>query len=204
MSEELKSLLQTNRFLPLFVTQFLGALNDNVFKNALTILVLFRVADQSGQNGQILVTVAAAIFILPFFLFSATAGQLADKYEKSGLIQLIKLCEIAIMVSGAAALWLGNIYFLFGILFLLGSQSTFFGPVKYSILPDHLRKNELVAGNALVETGTFLAILLGTIAGSILILRDNEIADKDSQGRTALHHLSGKPTDSDRRPHEGV
>lgn len=175
MSEGFKSLLRTDRFLPLFVTQFLGALNDNVFKNALTILVLFRIADQSGGNGQILVTLAAGIFILPFFLFSATAGQLADKYEKSGLIRLIKLCEIGVMISGAVALWLGDIYYLFAALFLLGTQSTFFGPVKYSILPDHLRQEELVAGNALVETGTFLAILLGTIVGSILILRDHGI-----------------------------
>ena len=173
MSDNLGPLFRTRRFLPLFVTQFLGALNDNLFKNALTILVLFRIADQAGVNGQILVTIAAGIFILPFFLFSATAGQLADKCEKAGMIRIIKFCEIAIMALGAVGLFLGNVYFLLGILFLMGSQSSFFGPVKYSILPDHLKQDELVAGNALVETGTFLAILLGTIGGSILILRDN-------------------------------
>ncbi len=173
MSENLGPLFRTKRFLPIFITQFLGALNDNLFKNALTILVLFRIADQAGENGQILVTIAAGIFILPFFLFSATAGQLADKCEKAGMIRIIKFCEIAVMALGAVGLFLGNINFLFGILFLMGSQSSFFGPVKYSILPDHLKEDELVAGNALVETGTFLAILLGTIGGSILILRDN-------------------------------
>jgi acyl-[acyl-carrier-protein]-phospholipid O-acyltransferase/long-chain-fatty-acid--[acyl-carrier-protein] ligase len=173
MSDNLTVLFKTRRFLPLFITQFLGALNDNLFKNAMTILVLFRIADQAGANGQVLVTIAAGIFILPFFLFSATAGQLADKCEKAGLIRIIKFCEIAIMALGAVALFLGHIYFLLGVLFLMGTQSSFFGPVKYSILPDHLKEDELVAGNALVETGTFLAILLGTIGGSILILRDN-------------------------------
>ena len=172
MPDNLGSLFRTKRFLPLFITQFLGALNDNLFKNALTILVLFRIADQAGENGQILVTIAAGVFILPFFLFSATAGQLADKCEKAGMIRVIKFCEIAIMALGAVALFLGDLYFLLGILFLMGTQSSFFGPVKYSILPDHLKEDELVAGNALIETGTFLAILLGTIGGSILILRD--------------------------------
>ena len=173
MSDNLGPLFRTKRFLPIFITQFLGALNDNLFKNALTILVLFRIADQAGENGQILVTVAAGIFILPFFLFSATAGQLADKCEKAGMIRVIKFCEIGVMGLGAAGLFLGDVYFLLGILFLMGTQSSFFGPVKYSILPDHLKTEELVAGNALVETGTFLAILLGTIGGSILILRDH-------------------------------
>ena len=173
MSNNLGPLLRSKRFMPLFITQFLGALNDNIFKNALTILVLFRIADQAGGNGQILVTIAAGIFILPFFLFFATAGQLADKHEKAGVIRVIKFCEIAIMALGAVGLFLGDVNFLLGILFLMGIQSAFFGPVKYSILPDHLTENELVAGNALVETGTFLAILLGTIVGSILILRDN-------------------------------
>jgi acyl-[acyl-carrier-protein]-phospholipid O-acyltransferase/long-chain-fatty-acid--[acyl-carrier-protein] ligase len=173
MSDSLGALFKTKRFVPLFATQFLGALNDNIFKNALTILVLFRLAEQSGANGQILVTIAAGIFILPFFLFSATAGQLADKCEKAGMIRIIKFCEILIMILGSIALFLGDINFLLAILFLMGTQSSFFGPVKYSILPDHLKENELVAGNALVETGTFLAILLGTIGGGLLILIDH-------------------------------
>ncbi|MDA7946186.1 MAG: acyl-[ACP]--phospholipid O-acyltransferase [Hyphomicrobiaceae bacterium] len=163
-------LLTTKRFLPLFLTQALGALNDNVFKNALAILIIYRIAELAGMNGQVLVTAAAGIFILPFFLFSATAGQLADKFEKSGLIRKIKLAEIVIMVMGAGSLLLGNVYAMMGVLFLMGAQSTLFGPLKYSILPDHLKKDELIGGNALIEAGTFLAILAGTIAGGLLIL----------------------------------
>lgn len=169
-------LLKTRRFLPLFVTQFLGAMNDNVFKNALVILLLYRVAEQAGLNGQILVTIAAGIFILPFFLFSATAGQIADKFEKSALIRRIKLAEIAIMGLAVAALFAGDIWFLLGVLFLMGSQSAFFGPLKYAILPDHLAKDELIAGNALIEAGTFLAILVGTVIGGLLVLQVNGIA----------------------------
>ncbi len=166
------NLLATNRFLPLFLTQALGALNDNVFKNALAILIIYRIADVAGMNGQILVTAAAGIFILPFFLFSATAGQMADKFEKSGLIRKIKIAEIAIMVLGAASLLVADIYLMMGVLFLMGTQSTLFGPLKYSILPDHLSEDELIGGNALIEAGTFLAILAGTIAGGLLILGD--------------------------------
>lgn len=169
-------LLKTRRFLPLFVTQFLGAMNDNVFKNALAILLLYRIAEQAGLNGQILVTAAAGIFILPFFLFSATAGQIADKFEKSALIRRIKLAEIAIMGMAVAALYAGDTWFLLGVLFLMGAQSAFFGPLKYAILPDHLAKDELIAGNALVEAGTFLAILIGTVIGGLLVLQANGIA----------------------------
>jgi acyl-[acyl-carrier-protein]-phospholipid O-acyltransferase/long-chain-fatty-acid--[acyl-carrier-protein] ligase len=172
MSENLSSLLRTKRFLPLFLTQFLGALNDNLFKNALVILVIYRIAEATELNGQVLATVAAGIFILPFFLLSATAGQIADKFEKSNLIKWIKAAEIAIMMIGAIALWSGNVFFLMAVLFLMGMQSSFFGPVKYSILPDYLHPDELIAGNALVEAGTFLAILIGTIVGGLLILRD--------------------------------
>ncbi|MEQ8865012.1 MAG: acyl-[ACP]--phospholipid O-acyltransferase [Thalassobaculum sp.] len=165
------SLLRSRRFLPLFVTQFLGAMNDNVFKNAFVILVLYGMADIGGQHAQVLVTVAAGIFILPYFLFSATAGQIADAQEKSRLIRRIKLAEIAIMTFGAVGLHLGDPYLLLGVLFLMGAQSAFFGPVKYGILPNHLAENELVGGNGLIEAGTFLAILVGTIAGGLLILR---------------------------------
>ena len=172
MHESPRHLLRTKRFGPLFVTQFLGALNDNLFKNALIILVIYRIAADAGLNGQILVTVAAGIFILPFFLFSATAGQVADKFEKSGLIRWIKAGEIVIMVLAAIGFWIGDVYFLMAVLFFMGVQSALFGPVKYSILPDYLRRDELIGGNALVEAGTFLAILIGTIAGGLLILRD--------------------------------
>ena len=170
MAQSEFDLLKTRRFLPLFVTQFLGAANDNFFKNALVMLIAFRLAEQSSINGQILVTVAAGIFILPFFLFSATAGQFADKFEKSGLIRTIKFAEIGIMGLGALGLILGNAYFLIVVLFLMGTQSSFFGPIKYGILPTHLRQDELVGGNGLIEAGTFLAILIGTIAGGLLIL----------------------------------
>jgi len=164
------ALLTTRRFLPLFITQFLGALNDNLFKNALVILALYRLSGEVGMDGSILVTLAAGIFILPFFLFSATAGQLADRFEKAFLIRVIKAAEVAIMGIGAWGLFLGDIVFLLVVLFLMGAQSAFFGPLKYGILPTHLEEDELIGGNALIEAGTFLAILLGTIAGGLLIL----------------------------------
>lgn len=176
MPENQFSLLATKRFLPLFLTQFLGALNDNLFKNALVILLLYRIAEAAGIDGQVLATVAAGVFILPFFLLSATAGQVADKFEKSRLIKWIKAAEIAIMTVAVIGLWIGDIYFLMGVLFLMGVQSAFFGPVKYGILPDYLRQDELIGGNGLIEAGTFLAILIGTIAGGLLILRENGAA----------------------------
>ena len=160
-------LLKTRRFLPLLVTVLLGAANDNVYKNALLILILFSVGREAPMEETVLVTVASAIFILPFFIFSATAGQLADKYEKSGMIRWIKFAEVLIMGAGVAALQFGGIYWLLGVLFLMGVQSAFFGPLKYSILPTMLRKNELIGGNAFVEAGTFLAILVGTIVGGL-------------------------------------
>jgi acyl-[acyl-carrier-protein]-phospholipid O-acyltransferase/long-chain-fatty-acid--[acyl-carrier-protein] ligase len=165
------ALFNTKRFLPLFITQFLGAFNDNIFKNALVILITYRIADASALSPQILVTLAAAIFILPFFIFSATAGQLADKYEKSRLISIIKFVEIIIMAVAAIGLHLQSVGLLMTVLLALGVHATFFGPLKYAILPDHLQENELIAGNGLIEAGTFLSILLGTILGGILILQ---------------------------------
>ncbi len=176
MSDNQAHLLTTKRFLPLFVTQALGALNDNLFKNALALLIIYRIADAAGMNGQILVTAAGGIFILPFFLFSAMAGQIADKFEKSRLIRTIKAAEVVIMVMAAIGFVYGNVYFLMSVLFLMGMQSSFFGPVKYSILPDHLAEDELIGGNALIEAGTFLAILIGTIAGGLLILAEGGTA----------------------------
>jgi acyl-[acyl-carrier-protein]-phospholipid O-acyltransferase/long-chain-fatty-acid--[acyl-carrier-protein] ligase len=162
-------LLITRRFLPLFITQFFGAFNDNVFKNALVILIAYRIVSSISLS-QILVTIAAGIFILPFFLFSATAGQLADKYEKSQLIVVIKFAEIILMLLATLSFYFQNVPMLFLVLFLLGVQATFFGPLKYSILPNLLNKNELLAGNGLIEAGTFVSILLGTIFGGVLVL----------------------------------
>ena len=170
------SLLTTRRFLPLFCTQFLGAFNDNVFKNALVILITYIAAEQTGVNAQVLVTMAAGLFILPFFLFSATAGQLADKYEKSRLIRMTKVMEIVLMSVAGIGFYLHHIWMLMVVLFMVGTQATLFGPLKYSVLPDHLEENELISGNAMVEAGTFLAILLGTILGGLLILADGGVA----------------------------
>ncbi len=171
MSNSQFSLLKDKRFGPLFGTQFLGAFNDNVFKNALIILITYYAAAKMGVDANLLVTAAAGIFILPFFLFSALAGQLADRYEKSQLIRYIKIAEILFMLTAALGFYMENTYMLLGVLFLMGTQSAFFGPIKYSILPDHLEESELIGANALVEAGTFLAILLGTILGGVLILK---------------------------------
>ena len=161
------SLLKTKRFAPFFWTQFFGAFNDNVFKNSLMALLTFGVLQSSLQLAE-MNNLGAMLFILPFFLFSALAGQLADKYEKSLLIRYIKILEIVIMVLGAACFIYLQTWGLMLLLFLMGTQSTFFGPVKYSIIPQHLKPNELVGGNALVETGTFVAILIGTIAANVV------------------------------------
>ncbi len=170
MSHSQFTLLGTRRFLPLFLTQTLGAFNDNVFKNALVILITYSLASKQGLNAQLMVTAAAGIFILPFFLFSATAGQLSDKYDKARLIRLIKIAEIFLMIGTAIGFYLQSVSFLMIMLFLMGTQSTFFGPLKYAILPDHLHKDELIGGNGLIEAATFLAILLGTVVGGVFIL----------------------------------
>jgi 1-acyl-sn-glycerol-3-phosphate acyltransferase len=158
-------LLAQRRFAPLFWTQFLGAFNDNVYKNALVILFSARLAREAAHT---LVQVAGGVFILPYFLFSATAGQVADQREKARLVRGVKLLEIGVMAFGAVALAIGNATALLAVLFFLGVQATLFGPLKYSILPQHLAPEELVGGNGLVEMGTFVAILLGTVAGGLL------------------------------------
>lgn len=163
------SLLKTRRFLPFFSTQFLGAFNDNVFKQGLILLLTFKAMEIPGLPLEVRAPLCQAIFILPFFLFSATAGQLADRYDKAILIRFVKSFEIGIMSLACAGFFLNNLVFLFGALALLGIHSTLFGPIKYSILPQTLRQDELVGGNALVETGTSLAILAGSILGSYLI-----------------------------------
>ena len=155
--------------MPLFVTQFLGAFHDNLFKNAMVVLLLFGTATQGGTDGKILTTLAAGLFILPFVLFSALGGQLADKFPKERVIHIIKAVEIGIAALGALSLLSGSVILSFATLFALGTHSAFFGPSKYSILPQHLEQAELIGGNALLNTGTFLAILIGTIVGTSLI-----------------------------------
>lgn len=168
MPESIK-LLSSRRFRPFFLTQLLGAFNDNLYKNGLTIFIAFQAASVSQEESNNLVNIAAGLFILPFFLFSPIAGQLADKHEKSMLIRRIKLLEILIMLLGATAFVLQSPLLLVGILFLMGTQSALFGPVKYSLLPQALKPEELIGGNAMVEFGTFLAILMGLIVSVFVI-----------------------------------
>ncbi len=166
-------LLREQRFRPFFLTQFLGAFNDNLFKNALVVLLTFQAASWTTIDPALLANLAAGIFILPFFLFSASAGQLADKYDKAYLTRLVKVLEIAIMAVALAGFLAHSLTVLLGALFLLGCHSTLFGPVKYALLPQHLHEDELVGGNALVEAGTFVAILLGTLVGGLLAAADH-------------------------------
>ncbi|MHB0819519.1 MFS transporter [Stutzerimonas stutzeri] len=161
------ALLGTRRFLPFFVTQLLGAFNDNVFKQALVLAILYKLGTTADVH--LLVNLCALLFILPFFLFSALGGQFGEKYEKAWLIRRIKFAEILIMLAGALGMLLGSLPLLLVVLFCMGTQSALFGPVKYSILPQQLRADELVGGNALVEMGTFLAILGGTIMAGLLM-----------------------------------
>jgi 1-acyl-sn-glycerol-3-phosphate acyltransferase len=163
------SLLAERRFGPFFGVQFLGAMNDNVFKQALVILLAYQTASFTSMSSDTLQNLAQALFVLPFFLFSATAGQLADKYEKANLITVTVALELAVMLLGAVGLALKSIGILLTALFLGGVQSALFGPVKYAILPQHLRQSELVGGNGLVEMGTSLAILGGMMLGGWLI-----------------------------------
>ena len=162
-------LLRERRFAPFFGVQFLGALNDNVFKQALVILLAYQTAAFTTLSTDVLQNLAQALFVLPFFLFSATAGQLADKHEKSRLIRITVFIELCVMVLGAVGFFLRSLEVLFMALFLGGVQSALFGPVKYAILPQQLRDHELVGGNALVETGTSIAILLGMILGGWIV-----------------------------------
>lgn len=175
MSDGSFDLLGRRRFLPLFVTQFLGAANDNLFRNAAALLIVYRIGASAGPSAPVFATIGTGLFVLPYFLFSATAGELADRYEKSRLMRWVKLAEIGAAAVGAAGLFLANVWMLLGALFLLGTQATFFAPLKYAILPEHLESRDLVGANALIEGGTFLAILLGTILGGILVLAENGV-----------------------------
>lgn len=161
------ALLGKKRFLPFFVTQLLGAFNDNIFKQSLILAILFKL--NTGVDRDLLVNLCALLFILPFFLFSALGGQFGEKFAKDSLIRKIKAAEILIMLAGAAGVLLDSLPLMLAVLFAMGTQSALFGPVKYSILPQHLKEEELVGGNALVEMGTFLAILAGTIGAGIMM-----------------------------------
>jgi 1-acyl-sn-glycerol-3-phosphate acyltransferase len=163
------ALLRERRFLPFFLTQALGAFNDNVFKNALVILIMWSTVGLSEQDKHGYTNLAAGLFILPFFLFSATSGQLADKYDKARLAQIVKAMEVAIMLVAGYGFLTHSISLLLAMLFMMGFHSTVFGPLKYGILPQVLRGDELVGGNGLIEMATFLAILLGTLLGAFLI-----------------------------------
>ena len=164
-------LLNSRRFLPLFVTQLFNAFNDNLYKNAMVLFVVYQVYNSEAEEG-LFSSVASFLFILPYFLLSAVAGQLADMRDKAAIIRKVKAFEILLMVIGAAGLWLAwkgiavdtiAIPLMLTALFLTGVQSTFLGPIKYAILPQHLKKEEVLAGTGLVEAGTYIAILAGTI-----------------------------------------
>jgi acyl-[acyl-carrier-protein]-phospholipid O-acyltransferase/long-chain-fatty-acid--[acyl-carrier-protein] ligase len=172
MSTVVWPLLTSRRFAPLFVTQFLGAFNDNLLKSALAIFITYRLASE-GADAATLVMLAGGIFIAPFFLFSGASGTLADRVDKAAIARWVKIAEIFIMAAGAAGFATASVPLLLVALFGLGTHSTVFGPIKYALLPDHLAEHELVAGNALIEAGTFLAILFGTILGGTLMLIDN-------------------------------
>ncbi|MEO6104653.1 MAG: MFS transporter, partial [Pseudoxanthomonas sp.] len=162
-------LLGQRRFLPFFVVQCLGAFNDNVFRNATIVLITSQLGLNLAQQG-LYTNLAPALFILPFFLFSALAGQFAEKYEKTRLIRFVKLFEIVAMAVAAWGFYAHHAALLLVVLFLMGMHSTMFGPIKYSILPQALEPRELVGGNGLVETGTALSILFGMMLGGSLML----------------------------------
>ena len=177
-------LLRKRRFLPLFLTQLLNALNDNLYKNAMVLFVVYQVYDSPAME-TLISGVATAVFVLPFVLFSATSGQLADMRDKAKIIRWIKFAEIIIMRVGAAGLLLASeglqvetvaIPLMFAALFAMGMHSTFFGPIKYAILPQHLEKDEVLAGTGLVEAGTYVAILVGMILGGAMHIMDSIVA----------------------------
>jgi 1-acyl-sn-glycerol-3-phosphate acyltransferase len=162
------ALLAERRFAPFFWTQFLGAANDNLFKFAFTLLASYHAAEWGGANPSTAGFIIGALFIFPYVVFSATAGQLADKLDKARLMRFVKTLEIAIMAMAAVGFLTHGAVLLYAAVLMMGLHSTLFGPVKYAYLPQHLRDDELVGGNGMVEMGTFVAILVGTIAGGLL------------------------------------
>lgn len=165
MSANKLYLFKDKRFLPLFIVQFCGCFNDNILKNALIMLIAYKLVGEVAFSPSIMILIANAIFILPFVVFSGIAGQIADKFERSKLVQIIKIVELGIMLLAIYGFANSNLLILYIALFLMGIHSTFFGPLKYSILPDHLNKDELLGANGFVEAGTFISILIGTILG---------------------------------------
>ena len=163
-------LLRTRRFLPIFATQFLGAFNDNLFRTSMVMLVIYGIYRDATQEAAFS-AIAGGLFILPFFLLSALAGQLADAGDKAFIIRIVKTAEIIIMLVGAAGLLLHNVPLLLLALCAMGVHSTFFGPIKYAILPQHLHKDEVLGGTGLVEAGTYIAILGGTLLGGVLVVQ---------------------------------
>jgi MFS family permease len=168
--QNVSHLLRARRFVPLFATQFLGAFNDSLFKQAVVLFVTYQLLKNPHQETQFN-AIAQALFILPFFLLSALSGQLADDHDKARLIRLIKFAEIGIMIVGGAGLMLANMPLMLAAVLAMGVHSTFFGPIKYAILPQHLRPDEVLGGTGLVEAGTYIAILLGTILAGVLASR---------------------------------
>jgi MFS family permease len=183
-------LLRARRFVPLFATQFLGAFNDSLFKQAVVLFVTYQLYSNPAKEFQFS-AIAQGLFILPFFLFSALSGQLADDHDKARLIRIIKLAEIGIMILGGAGIMLANIPLMLAAVGLMGVHSTFFGPIKYAILPQHLRKDEVLGGTGLVEAGTYIAILGGTILAGILATTP-PIAAVATIGIAALGFLAGR------------
>ena len=167
MIQNVTHLLRARRFAPLFVTQFLGAFNDSLFKQAVVLFVTYQLYSNPAKEFQFS-AIAQGLFILPFFLFSALSGQLADDHDKAKLIRIIKLAEIGIMIVGGAGILLANIPLMLAAVGLMGVHSTFFGPIKYAILPQHLQRDEVLGGTGLVEAGTYIAILGGTILAGML------------------------------------
>lgn len=199
-------LLNKRRFLPLFVTQTLGAFNDNLFRTVVVLVATYGIYSNPQMETRFS-ALATGIFIIPFFLFSALAGQLADSHDKARIIRIVKIAEIAIMATGAIGLWGHSIPLMLIAVFAMGIHSTFFGPIKYAILPQHLKKDEVLGGTGLVEAGSYLAILGGTvvagfvnsqIAGAVILLvalsgcyasKSIPDAKAEKEGEPIDHHI---------------
>lgn len=192
-------LLRTRQFLPLFATQFLNAFNDNFFKMAMVVLITYTIIQGGEAEEAYYNALAGAVFILPFFILSAISGQLADSLDKRRLILWIKTAEILIMLVGAAGILLHNIPMMFAALFAMGTHSTFFGPIKYGILPQHLKEDDVLAGTGLVEAGTYIAILTGTIVGGILPATWSAVGVilVAIIGRITAHYVPPAPAEAD-------
>lgn len=169
------ALLKTRRFLPVFLVQFLGAFNDQVYQKAFVALVTYRLADQIGMDVAMLGAIASALFILPFAIVTPTAGQIADRVDKAVMMRWVKAWEIVVMGLAVIGYQTQNIYFLYFVLLLMGAQSAVFAPIKYGVLPQYLHREELLGGNGLVQGFTFLAIIFGSILGNELILTDGGV-----------------------------